>query len=154
MSNVIAYAFIEAPAAPTRRGRVQNGPWRYAMYQLLVFLLTTDGVREFDVKLDFQRGTFHDRRRTAYRYESIAAVRVRQADDGERKFELALVNGEKIDIQVIGPGMEDLLQSEEPGAVSEATLDAADLRHTLHVLEGIAAEGKEWFGHERRRGAA
>jgi hypothetical protein len=35
--------------------------------------------------------------------------------------------------------------------VSRTTLDAAGLDNTLHVLEGIAAEGKQWIPHERRR---
>jgi hypothetical protein len=154
MSDVIAHAFIEAPTASTVRARVRSGPWRYAKYRLLVFLLTTDGVRQLTVKLDFRKGTFHDRHRTNYRYEAVAAVRVSHADNDERTFELALVNGQEISVQVIGPGMEELQQGENPGAVSEVTLDAAGLYHTLNVLEGIAAEGKEWIGHEHRRGEA
>jgi hypothetical protein len=35
--------------------------------------------------------------------------------------------------------------------VSWASLDAAGLGNTLHVLEGIVAEGKGWIHHERRR---
>ncbi|MEV0402203.1 hypothetical protein [Actinoallomurus sp. NPDC050550] len=154
MSNVIAYAFIEAPTASTKRARVLGGPWRYTKYKLLVFLLTTDGVRQLTVKLDFKRATFHDRKRTNYRYEAVAAVWVDHSDDGERTFELALINGQEIRVQVIGPGMEQLEQGEAPGTISKATLDAAGLRHTLHVLEGIAAEGKEWIIHEDRRGEA
>lgn len=154
MSNVIAHAFIEAPAASTKRARVRGGPWRYMKYQLLVFLLTADGVRQLTVRLDFEKGTFHDQQRTNYRFEVVAAVRVSQSDNDERTFELALVNGQEISVQVIGPGMEELQQGENPGAVSEVTLDAAGLHHTLHVLEGIAAEGKEWITHEYRRGEA
>jgi hypothetical protein len=154
MSNVIAHAFIEAPAKSTARARVRNGPWRYKKYQLLVFLLTMDGVRQLEIKLDFQLGAFHDRHRVNYRYEAVAAVRVKQADDDERKFELTLVNGPEINVQVTGPGMEELQQDEDHRAVLEATLDTAGLRHTLHVLEGIAAEGKEWIKHEHRRGEA
>jgi hypothetical protein len=154
MSNVIAHAFIEAPAASTIRARVRSGPWRYVKYQLLVFLLTTDGVRQLTVELDFERGSFHDRQRTNYRFDAVAAVRVSQADNDERTFELALVNGQEIRVQVTGPGMEELQQGENPGAVSEVTLDAAGLHHTLHVLEGIAAEGKEWITQEYRRGEA
>lgn len=152
MSNVIAHAFIEAQAASAARARVRNGPWRYLKYQLLVFLLTADGVRQLDVTLDFERGTFHDRHRTNYRYEAVAVVRVRQTDDEERKFELALVNGERISVAAIGPGMEELQPGENPGTVAEVTLDAAGIQHTLHVLEGIAAEGKEWISQERQRG--
>ncbi|MQY04556.1 hypothetical protein [Actinomadura macrotermitis] len=151
MSNMVAYAFIEAPGSSASRARVLNGPWRYTRYQLLLFLLTADGVRQLSAELDFARGTFHDRGRTNYRYEAVAAVRVRQADDGERSFELVLVNGERIQAKVIGPGMEELEPGETPGVVSEATLDAAGLHHTLHVMEGIAAEGKQWIAQERRR---
>ncbi|GII57240.1 hypothetical protein Pth03_56290 [Planotetraspora thailandica] len=152
MSDVVAYAFIEAPGASTARARVRGGPWRYKKYRLLLFLLTADGVRQFGVTLDFEDCTFHDHHRMNYRFDAVAAVSVKHADDGERTFELALVNHQKISIKVIEPGSEELQQGEEAGAVSEATLDAAGLNHTLHVLEGIAAEGKEWLGQEARRG--
>jgi hypothetical protein len=152
MSDVIAYAFIEAPAAGTKRARIAAGPWRYTRYELRVFLLTMDGVRQLFVQLNFEKGTFHDRHRTNYRYEAVAAMQVRQADNDERTFQLTLVNGQEIKVQVIGPGMEELLEGETPGEVFEVTLDAAGLPHTLHVLEGIAAEGKEWIARERQRG--
>jgi hypothetical protein len=42
-------------------------------------------------------------------------------------------------------------QGESPGAVSEVSLDAAGLPHTLHVLEGIAAEGKGWVEQQELR---
>ncbi|GAA2449074.1 hypothetical protein GCM10010191_78180 [Actinomadura vinacea] len=151
MSHMIAHAFIEAPASRARRARVLNGPWRYTRYQLLLFLLTTDGVRQLSVELDFEQGTFQGWNRTNYRYEAVAAVRVHQADDDERKFELALVNGEQIQVDVITPGMEELQIDETPGVVSEVTLDASGLHHTLHVMEGIAAEGKQWIVQERHR---
>ncbi|GGS91643.1 hypothetical protein GCM10010156_57400 [Planobispora rosea] len=152
MSNVVAHAFIEAPASSAKRARVRGGPWRYKKYQLLVFLLTEDGVRQLTVTLDFERGTFHDRQRTNYRFEAVAAVRVNQADNDERTFDLALIDGQKISVQVTGPGMEELQQDEQPGTVSEVTLDASGIHHTLHVLEGVAAEGKEWISRERGRG--
>lgn len=152
MSEVRAHAFIEGPAPSTGRARVKGGPWRYLRYRLRVFLLTADGVRQLEAGLDFETGVSEERQRTNFRYEAVAAVRVRQADD-ERTFELALVDGQKIDVQVIGRGvMEELQPEESPDDVSEVTLDAAGLRHTLHVLEGIAAEGKRWFARENRRG--
>ncbi|GAA4105804.1 hypothetical protein [Actinomadura miaoliensis] len=151
MSDMIAYAFIEARGSRARRARVRNGPWRYTRYQLLLFLLTMDGVRQLSVELDFERGTFHGWNRTNYRYEAVAAVRVHQADDDERRFELALVNGEQIQVEVMTSGMEELEMDEAPGVVSEMTLDASGIHHTLHVMEGIAAEGKQWIAQERRR---
>ncbi|GLW12773.1 hypothetical protein Misp01_79010 [Microtetraspora sp. NBRC 13810] len=152
MSNVIAHAFIEAPAPSTRRARVTGGPWRYRKYRLLAFLLTADGVRQLTVDLNFDEGAFRVRERSNYRFDMIAAVRVRQGDDGESIFELAIVDGQKISVQVMDPGTEVLQEGETPGAVSEVTLDASGLHYTLHVLEGIAAEGKEWLEHENRRG--
>ncbi|WP_433228923.1 hypothetical protein [Actinomadura formosensis] len=153
MSDVITHAFIEAPGSPTRRARVPKGPPRYTRYRLLLFLLTKDGVRQLTAELDFERGTFHNRARTNYRYEAVAAVRVRQADDGNHSFELALVNGELVKAEMLATAMEELQVDETLATVSETTLDAAGLSHTLHVMEGIAAEGKLWIEQERRRRA-
>ncbi|WP_440068988.1 hypothetical protein [Streptosporangium sp. OZ121] len=150
MSGVIAYAFIEAPARASERARLRGGPWRYKKYQLLVFLVTQEGVRQFTVTLDFLKGTFHDRQRLNYRFEAVASVRVKQSDDGGRDFQLALVNGNEISVEV-SSGMEELQQGERPGAVSEVSLDAAGLPHTLHVLEAIAAEGKKWVDQRELR---
>lgn len=150
MSDIIAYAFLEAPGSRTKRARVRNGPWRYSRYQLLLFLLTTDGVRQLSVELDFEQGTFHGWNRTNYRYEAVAAVRVHQADNEERTFELALVNGEQIQVEVMTSEME-LELDEALSVVAEATLDASGIHHTLHVMEGIAAEGRRWIVQERRR---
>ncbi|MFD8527595.1 hypothetical protein ACFV0L_09305 [Streptosporangium canum] len=154
MSNVIAHAFIEAPAPSSARARVRGGPWRYKKYQLLLFLLTADGIRQLTATLDVERGLLHVRQRANYRFEVVAAVRVNQADDGGRTFELTLVNGEDVRLRVLEPVMEELQQGEIPGAVSEATLDASGIHHTLHILEGIAAEGKEWIRNTDAKGAA
>lgn len=153
MSSVIAHAFIEAPAS-SARARVGGGPWRYKKYTFLLFLLTEDGIRQLTATLDVEQGSFHDRRRANYRFEMVAAVRVNQADDGEQTFELTLVNGEDVRLRVTEPEMEELQQGEEPGTVSAATLDAAGLHHTLHILEGIAAEGKEWIRNTDAKGVA
>lgn len=152
MSDVRAYAFIEAPAPSTGRARVKGGPWRYLRYRLRVFVLTVDGVRQLEAGLDFPTGVSQERQRTNFRYGAVAAVRVRHADD-ERTLELALVDGQRIDVRLIGPEvLEDIQPEERSEEVSAVTLDAAGLRHTLHVLEGIAAEGERWFGREDRRG--
>ncbi|MEV0417375.1 hypothetical protein [Streptosporangium canum] len=151
MSDVITHAFIETPASSSARARVLRGPWRYKKYRLLMFLLTADGVRELTITLDFEQGSFHVQRRANYRFDMIAAVRVSQSDNGEQTFELALVNGQKVHVEGTDPGPEELQQGEEPGTVSEATQDASGLRRTLHVLEGIAAEGKGWITQEHHR---
>jgi hypothetical protein len=129
-----------------------NGPWRFSRYQLLVFLLTTDGVRQLAVELDFHNVSFHDRRRTNYRFDAVASVHVSEGwNHNERTFELALVSGQPLEIPVTGSGEEKLGTGEVPGTVADLTVDAAGLRNTLHILEGIAAEGKDWIGHEDQR---
>ncbi|MFI6324307.1 hypothetical protein ACIBG8_42740 [Nonomuraea sp. NPDC050556] len=151
--DVIAHAFIEAPAATYKRARVKTGPWRYSRYTLLIFLLTADGVRQMTVDLDFEEATFHNRARINYRYDAVAAVQVSEADSGERVFELTLVNGHPIKVEVTGRWSEPVEPGEDMRTVSQVTLDAAGLGNTLHILEGVAAEGKKWINHERQREA-
>jgi hypothetical protein len=152
-SNVIAHAVIEAPPREGvyRSARVTNGPWRYSRYQLLVFLLTADGIREVTVELDFLAGKFHHWRRANYRFDAVAAVRVREGDNGDRTFELALVNGQSINVGVAGSSDKDLQPKDNSKILMEAALDATGLRSTLYVLEGVAAEGKEWVRLEQDR---
>ncbi|MEU7916463.1 hypothetical protein [Microbispora bryophytorum] len=152
MSDIVAYAFIEARSGSATRARVQGGPWRYRKYEMKIFLITADGVRQCNARLHFADGTFHDRNRLNYRFEAVTAVHVRQADDNSHTFELSLMDGQKITAQMIGPELEENQESEDLEEVSEVSLDAAGLRHTLHVLEGVAAEGKAWMTRERRRG--
>ncbi|GAA3473628.1 hypothetical protein [Nonomuraea roseola] len=150
--DVIAHAFIEAPAAPYKRACVRNGPWRYSRYKLLVFLLTRDGVRQMTIDLDFEKATFHDRRRINYRYDAVAAVQTAEADNGHKTFELTLVNGHPITVEVTGPPPNPEAEGgEDARTVSQATLDTAGLENTLHVLEGVAAEGKKWITYKRER---
>ncbi|MFI6763595.1 hypothetical protein ACIBF5_31175 [Micromonospora sp. NPDC050417] len=151
-SEVIAHACLEAPAASSKKARVKKGPWRWSKYRLLVFLLTTDGVRQVTADLDFEAVSFHNRQRANYRFDAIASVRVSEADNDQQTFELTLVNGPPISVPVNEPRTEQLEQGESSRDLSEATLDASGLRNTLHVLEGIAAEGKEWIRHEDQRG--
>ncbi|MEU6717318.1 hypothetical protein ABZ897_38135 [Nonomuraea sp. NPDC046802] len=148
--DVLAHAFIEAPAASYRRARVLKGPWRYSRYKLLIFLLTKDGVRQVTVDLDFQRATFHNRGRINYRYDAVAAVQVAETDGEQILFELTLVNGDPIKVKVTGPPSK-VAGDENSESVSKATLGTTGLGNTLHILEGIAAEGKEWIDHEKRR---
>ena len=153
-SDVIADAFLEAPATASKRARVRNGPWRYSKYRILVFLLTTDGVRQVAVDLNFGDGSFHDWARTNYRFDAIAAIRVSETDDHQRTFDLGLVNGESINVRVTESNTaQQLQQGEDADLLSSVALDATGLTNTLHVLEGIAAEGKEWIRREKPGGA-
>jgi hypothetical protein len=151
--DVLAHAFIEAPATPSYdRARVQKGPWRYSKYKILLFLLTKDGVRQLTVHLDFPKATFRSRARTNYRYDAFTFVQVAETDNGENVFELTLTNGDPIKVKVTDPPTEVTeTEDKDPQGASQLTLGTAGLGNALHVLEGVAAEGKEWIAFERQR---
>ncbi|MEU8658676.1 hypothetical protein [Actinoplanes philippinensis] len=150
-SHVIAHAFIEAPADGTKRARVQHGPLRYSDYQMLLFLLTDDGVRQVDIHLDFETTAFHPVQRLNYRFDAVAAVKVRGSAAQQQFFELTLVNGDPITALVSETISDNMQPDENLRALSEMTLDASGLPRTLNVLEGVAAEGKEWIRHQKAR---
>jgi hypothetical protein len=148
-SRVVTHAVLEAPGEPYgKRARVTNGPWRYTEYHLIVFLLTSDGVRHMAADLDLATGTFHDYERMNYRFDAVSLVRVNESDTQERNFELGLVCGTNIQLRVTEPAGPVLELHEDAASVSAATKDAAGLANTIDVLEGVAAEGKGWI---RRR---
>ncbi|MEV4808719.1 hypothetical protein [Micromonospora avicenniae] len=150
-SQVIAHTFLEAPAGSYKRARYPRGPWRYSQYQLLLFLLTDDGVRQVNIDLDFETAESHTNQRLNYRYDAVAAVRIDGIAAQRQTFELTLINGDPISIPLSESSNETLRSDEEQTKITELSLDAAGLGHTLHVLEGIAAEGKEWIRHRRKR---
>lgn len=149
-SQVIAHAFIEAPAPSCKKARYPQGPWRYSRYRLLLFLLTDDGVRQVDVDLDLETATSRITQRLNYRFDAVAAVRIDGIATQQQTFELTLVNGEPITVRVNDADIETLQPDEDATTIAEVSLDATGLSHTLHVLEGVAAEGKEWIKHRRR----
>lgn len=151
-SDIQAYASLEARGPGRRKARVKNGPWRYSQYRLLVFLLTSDGVRQLMTDLDFTKAEFLDWQRTNYRYDAVAAVQVSVRDDEASEFHLHLVNGTDIEVPVTENGRPGA--DEDPRVLADAAQDATGIRHTLFVLEGVAAEGRRWWkGAAYRRGA-
>ena len=151
-SSVIAYAFIERPGDHPTRARVRNGPWRYTSYKILLFLLTRHGVRQVTADLDFMRLTCHIRDEINYRFDMIVSVRVTKMDEDERldsegkqRFVLTLITGKPLSFVITDPGKDELQQDEDADTVSAATLDATGVTNAFEVLQGIAADGKEWL---------
>jgi hypothetical protein len=155
--QVITHAFLEEAGPRAKRARVRNGPTRYSRYKLIVFLLTSDGVRQMSADLGFVSVTLRKGDRISYRYDAVASAHVSlkpHATEGTRigqEFKLTLVNGEPISVIVTDLDPEDFEQGEDADSLSRATLDAASVANTLHVLEGIAAEGRAWL-QERKMG--
>jgi hypothetical protein len=157
--QVITHALLEEAGPRAKRARVRNGPMRYSRYSLIVFLLTSDGVRQMSADLRFLQADVIEGDRLNYRYDAVASAHVSLTPRAsgrsriQQKFKLTLVNGEPISVIVTDLDPGDFQQGETEQSLERATLDAASVANTLHVLEGIAAEGKAWL-HQRRTGYA
>ncbi|MFI5610688.1 hypothetical protein [Amycolatopsis sp. NPDC051903] len=174
--DVVAHVVLTEGAGDALRAREFRGPMRYSKYVVLVFLLTTSGVREIEVDLDFLTGDVHDERRTSFRYDALASARVSEVgiryadkkrylvrpDDAglyldkhtvrKRAFRLRLVDGEEISVVVETYRRQvDVTEQEDAAALNRFALEAAGVVGALHVLEAVAAEGRDWIAREQER---
>jgi hypothetical protein len=158
--DVIAYAVLQVPARNANRGRVRGGPWRYDRYGLRLFLITKDGVREVSSELNFRTAEFDGEERNNFRFEAVSSVNVVvKGSSGEHSLRLTLMNGPVRDILVTSamdleddgddtPVAERPRDEISPGDTNDPlamSLDASGFLPTLRILEGIAAEGKNWI---------
>jgi hypothetical protein len=159
-SRLVAHGFLEKPGVGARRMQLDGCLARYQGYQTWMFLLAEDGVRQMRASLDFLTGTLVEREEITYGYSSIAAVHVTRKRGGQT-FELRLTGGDPITVQVKKPapgakppdnrGDQDenaelAEEAEEAGdAANDDDLDVASITNTLHLLEGVAAEGRKWL---------
>ncbi|WP_091295876.1 hypothetical protein [Amycolatopsis xylanica] len=143
--DVLTHAFLQTPAENSRRARVTGGPYRYSNYDIRLFLITLDGVREVTTGLDFEHIKLVYLERTNFRFDAVSSVHVVTPTELSCNLALTLMNGEPRDIHVSSYVPADNLANGVEGSVVEMSLDAAGFAHTLHILEGIAAEGKHWI---------
>lgn len=144
--EVIAYAFLQTrPSKGYDRARDPHGPWRYSRYMLRLYLLTADGVREMETDLDFKTAHFTGEKRASFRFDAVASVRVDNSSDSAQTLELLLVNGPAQNIRITDEAPQAFQSDEDSPAAARLTLDAAGFGYALHILEGIAAEGKHWI---------
>ncbi len=148
--HIIAHAVIEAPAPGAERARVMHGRSRYSRYRMVLFLLTEQGVRQVDVRLDFETAEHEITECLNYSFEKVTAARVNGLATQRRTLELILVNGDPIVIAVT-EAVQEVEPGEDPTKLSQASIDASGLPRTLEVLEGIAAEGRQWVSHQKDR---
>ncbi|WP_100448853.1 hypothetical protein [Glycomyces xiaoerkulensis] len=151
-SDVIAHAVLHGHAGGAKAGRARGGPWRYSKYDLRLFLITKDGVREVSSELNFEQASFNGQTRSNYRFDALSSVHVAEEADDGYTLELTLTNGPIRKIEVTAAGNpeshRETMQSDEvdfPDDLSEMNLSAAGFEHALRILEGIAAEGKGWI---------
>ncbi len=143
--DVIAHAFLQTPAKRYKRARVKGGPWRYSRYDIRLFLITHDGVREVSTELDFEHASRHGEQRNNFRFDAVSSVHVAKTNELGYTLELTLMNGPTRDIRVTDPETRQLDAEENLVTFAKMNLDAAGFVHTLHILEGIAADGKGWI---------
>ncbi len=160
------------------RARVLYGPPRYSRYQIRLFLLTSRGIREVNVHLDFITGAVFNERRTVFQYGSITSAevgevsirvdgderRIKRVEDSSRErsennkltfahaLHLTLNNGRStfVLIENFDQGLLDRVR-EDASYLEELARDAAGVTGALRILESIAAEGAAWVDEERRR---
>lgn len=143
--DIIAYALLQTPAKRYKRAHVPGGPWRYSKYDIRLFLITQDGVREVSTELDFEHAAFNGQERNNFRFEAVSSVHVTETNELSYTLELTLTNGPVRNIRVVDPDDQQPVPGENSRAFSQINLDAAGFTHTLHILEGIAAEGRNWI---------
>ncbi|MFC9086319.1 hypothetical protein [Nocardiopsis dassonvillei] len=143
--EVIAHAFLATSNRPCKSAREKHGPWRYSRYEIRAFLVTDEGVREATAVLDFERARTQSSERVNYRFESISSVQVEITSARRYTLNITLTNGPTKSIVVSEAPTHDVVDEESQNEASKASLDASGFSHTLHILEGIAAEGKPWF---------
>jgi hypothetical protein len=175
--EIIAHVVLTAGKPGARRARVVHGPPRFSRYTVLVFLLTEHGVREVDVDLNFLTGAIYNERRIAFRYDALASAKVLeqgfQSASGQqhvvllgndvhltdksslvisRTFQLALVNDQKVEVVVDNyEGLIDDSTTEDRSTLDSMALDSSGVAIALHILEAVAAEGRDWITREQDR---
>jgi hypothetical protein len=143
--DIIAYALLQGPAKSYRRARESNGPWRYSKYDLRLFLITRHGVREVGAELNFQKAATNSQERNNFRFDAVSSIRVTIDNQARHILELTLTNGPARTFRIADSSPSSAGKSDDSDGPPDLDLDAAGFFHALHVLEGIAAEGRSWI---------
>ncbi|GAB2767435.1 hypothetical protein [Amycolatopsis magusensis] len=143
--DVLTHAFLQTPGNNCKRARVPDGPLRYSKYDIRLFLITQDGVREISTEMDFEHARRNGQERNNFRFDAVSSVHVASTTELSYTLELTLMNGDPRNIRVTDPNRDRAAPGESPRSLARMSLDAAGFAHTLHILEGIAAEGKRWI---------
>lgn len=144
--EITAHTILQTPTTSCERARVHGGPWRYSKYELRLFLITTEGVRELATTLAVKKGAFDGNERGHFRFDAFSSLRVIEAGAFNYTLQLTLTNGPTRTINVTEPerNIEEAAVTDEQG-LSKMSLESTGFSHALHVLEGISAEGKAWI---------
>ncbi|MEU0267086.1 hypothetical protein [Nocardioides sp. NPDC006303] len=148
--DLITYTFLVTPKPRCLRARITRGPWRYSQYSFRLFLVTLEGVREVSTDVDVLTAKRGQEERSSYRFDALSSVQVTEDNRHRYNLELTLTNGpsrqiliKDADAQQVVPEDNDLDFTDER-EFSKVNLNATGFVHTFHLLEAIAADGKQW----------
>ncbi len=114
--------------------------------------MSKDGVRHVEASLKFLSGGPSIYRRTSFRYDSIVSAQVsRNGRDGQ-KLELRLKAGDMITIRDSVPSADANPQAQAQPDEDDPPLAASSVTNILHLLEGVAGEGRDWFRNQETAG--
>lgn len=144
--DIIAHASLHVRGSGARRARTRGGQWRYSKYRIHLFLITDRGIREIGTELDFVNLTRNGLERHDYRFAAFSSVHVTETVGGQTTLELTLSNGPSRAIRV-DPGEEPPREQDsvDDRDLARMNLESSGFPHTLHILEGIASEGRGWI---------
>lgn len=108
-------------------------------------MFTRDGIREVSSELRFSDSTRKNEHRSNYRFDALSSVQVTENADVGYDLELVLTNGPARKIRVKDADTHQLAPDESAREISEISLSSAGFAHTFRLLEGIAADGKDWI---------
>jgi hypothetical protein len=151
--DVIAHAFLQTPARRYKRAHRKDRPWRYSRYDMRLFLITHDGVREYRAEFDFEHAVITRNERNNFRFDAVSSVGVIKTSELSYTLKLRLNNGPPSRIRITEAAKNRLDTEHKMEEFSEINLDAAGFKPTLHILEGIAAEGKGWIERDPQAGS-
>lgn len=145
--EVVAHAFLQTADRPCREVMVKRGIWRYPRYIVRLFLVTENGIRETEARLDFQKARIDGKNQENFQFDSVSSIRVEEKNRTSYTLHLTLMNGEPKKINVSEP----VDQDPENEETTKINLEASGFTHTRRILEGIASEGKSWIQWDRTR---
>ncbi|HEY9475938.1 MAG TPA: hypothetical protein VIS06_19070 [Mycobacteriales bacterium] len=173
--DVLAHFVLVEGLPDVPRARMAHGLTRYLAYTTRVFLLTDHGVRELEVRLDFDSGAENDERRVTFPYGAISSARIgertvhrrgrRQVAEPEgggpntgqprpvlgQALTLTLVSGEEITIHANHDAHLATEHRQDADALEQLVEDTASVVDGIHLLESVAADGHRWIRRERNR---
>lgn len=152
--DVIAHAFLQTPARRYKRARTRDCPWRYSRYDMRLFLITHDGVREYRAEFDFEHAVITRNERNNFRFDAVSSVGVIKTNELNYTLKLRLNNGPPNRIRITEAARTQPDTEHNLEGFSEINLDAAGFKPTLHILEGIAAEGRGWIERDPQAGGS